>query len=303
MPTLRQALLVIIGVAAVAFAAAWARDLRRSRAAGQHDGKTPTLPELAIGFVTNFFDTLGIGSFATTTAAFKALRLIPDENIPGTLLIGHGLPIVAQAFIFIAAVNVEPTVMVMLIAATVVGGWLGASVVTKLPRRPIQIGMGTGLVLAALFMAGSQLGLFPGGGTAIGLSGGKLAFAATAFALFGAALMIGIGNYAPSLMLLSVLGMDPRAAFPIMMGAGALVACASGVKFMRSARYSPRAALGLTIGGIPGVLIAGLIVKSLPLGVLRWLVVTVVLYAATMMLRSAFGEGSRTAPLAAPDAG
>jgi hypothetical protein len=37
--------------------------------------------ELAISFITNFFDTLGIGS-ATTTAAFRLIGLVPDELIP-----------------------------------------------------------------------------------------------------------------------------------------------------------------------------------------------------------------------------
>jgi uncharacterized membrane protein YfcA len=287
MPTVRVALLLAIGAATVAFAVAWARDLLKGRSAGAAGAGPPKLVEIAIGFVTNFFDTLGIGSFAPTTAAFKALKLVPDENIPGTMLIGHSLPIVAQAFIFIAVVSVDPTVMLTLIGATVAGGWVGAGVVTRLPRRPIQIGMGVGLALAAAFMAGSQLGVFPGGGTALGLSSTKLAVAASGFALFGAVLMIGIGNYAPSLILLSILGMDPRAAFPIMMGAGALVALISAFKFIERARYTRRAALGLTLGGVPAVLIAGLLVKSLPLAALRWIVVVVVLYAASMMLRSA----------------
>jgi uncharacterized membrane protein YfcA len=306
MPTIRDALLAVIGVTALVFAVVWARDLRRARAADTADagdaGGAPSMIQLGIGFVTNFFDTLGIGSFATTTAAYKALRLVPDERIPGTMIIGHGLPVVVQAFIFIAAVAVDPIVMLTLIGATVVGGWVGASVVTTLPRRPIQIGMGIGLTLAAVFMAGSQLGLFPGGGTALGLSSGELAVAAAAFALFGAVLMIGIGNYAPSLIVLSILGMDPRAAFPVMMGAGALVALAAGFKFMRSSRYTPRAALGLTAGGIPGVLIAGLLVKSLPLAMLRWVVVSVVLYAASMMLRSALGGRRGVLPIPAPEA-
>jgi uncharacterized membrane protein YfcA len=287
MPTVRVALLLVIGAATVAFAVAWARDLLKGRSAGAAGAGSPKLAEVVIGFVTNFFDTLGIGSFAPTTAAFKALKLVPDENIPGTMLIGHSLPIVAQAFIFIAVVSVDPTVMLTLIGATVAGGWVGAGVVTRLPRRPIQVGMGIGLALAAAFMAGSQLGVFPGGGTALGLSSTKLAVAASGFALFGAVLMIGIGNYAPSLILLSILGMDPRAAFPIMMGAGALVALISAFKFIERARYTRRAALGLTLGGVPAVLIAGLLVRSLPLAALRWIVVAVVLYAASMMLRSA----------------
>lgn len=293
MITVRNALLAAIGAAALAFIVAWIRRLRRGQPTGDGDVGAPTVTQTVIGLVTNFFDTLGIGSFATTTTAFKALRLVPDENIPGTLIMGHGLPVVAQAFIFIAAVQVDTSVMLALIAATVAGGWLGAGVVAKLPRRPIQIGMATGLLLAATFMAMSQLGLFPGGGTALTLPAGKLAVAAVAFFGFGAVVMVGIGHYAPSLILLSVLGMDPRAAFPIMMGAGAMVAMAGGLQFMRSGRYAVRPALGLAMGGIPGVLVAGLLVKSLPLAVLRWVVVGVVVYAALLMLKSAFGDRAR----------
>lgn len=276
--TVRNALLAIIVLASVAFIALWARRTKFAM---------PTQFELAIGAVTNFFDTLGIGSFATTTTAYKTLGIVADEDIPGTMLIGHALPVAAQALIFIATVNVDTTVLLSLIAAPIIGGWLGAGVVTRLPRRPIQIGMGTGLLIAAAVMVLNQLGAIPGGGVALGLDGSKLAIAIIMSALFGALLMIGIGNYAPTLILLSLLGMDPRAAFPIMMGAGALVNMAGGFRFISRARYNVRAAIGLTLGGIPAVLLAGLVVKSLPLGVLRWVVVCVVTYAAMMMLKSA----------------
>jgi len=286
--TIRLALLVILAVAGIAFAARLARVAVGSR--------PPSLALVAIGFVTNFFDTLGIGSFATTTTTFKMLRLVPDEHIPGTMIVGHSLPVVAQALIFIAVVQVEPTVLLSLITATILGGWLGAGIVTRLPRRPIQIGMGTALLAAAFFMTMSQLGLFPSGGTALGLAPGLLWLAIAVNFVLGALIMLGIGNYGPCLVLLSLLGMDPRAAFPIMMGAGALVAMAGGIRFMRAGRYDLRAAIGLTCGGIPAVLIAGLIVKSLPLDVLRWLVLCVVLYAAVMMLRSAMAPSEDSAP-------
>ena len=249
--------------------------------------RPPGRTEIAVGFVTNFFDTLGIGSFATTTVAYKVLRLVPDERIPGTMIVGHALPVIAQAFIFIAVVKVDLMLLLSMVAASVVGGWLGAGVVSRLPRRPIQIGMGVALLAAALFMAMSQLGWFPGGGTATSLPAPAFVLAVLVNFVLGALLMLGIGNYGPCLVLLSLLGMDPRTAFPIMMSTGALVLVVGGFKFIEAGRYDLRAALGLALGGIPAVLIAGLIVKSLPLGVLRWLVVTVVIYAAVSMLRSA----------------
>jgi uncharacterized membrane protein YfcA len=146
-------------------------------------------------------------------------------------------------------------------------------------------------------MAMSQLGVFPAGGTALTLPVGKLIFALVANFILGALLMLGIGNYAPSLIIFSLLGMDPRSAFPIMMGSGALMAMAGGFRFMQAAKFDKRAALGLTLGGVPGVLVAGLIVKSLPLSVLRWMVVGVVIYAATIMLKSAIRRPDSSIPL------
>jgi uncharacterized membrane protein YfcA len=243
----------------------------------------------AIGFVTNFFDTLGIGSFATTTSLFKFLRFVPDERIPGTLNVGHALPTVVEAAIFIGIIAVEPRTLILLILAAVVGAWLGAGLVARLPRVYVQIGMGTALLAAAaLFVAanlrGSQFGLT---GTALGLEGAKLAIGIAVSFCLGALMTIGIGLYAPCMIMVSLLGMNPIAAFPIMMASCAFLMPVASLRFIKFDAFSMRAALGLTLGGIPGVLIAAYVVKSLPLVAVRWLVVVVVIYAAVVMLRSA----------------
>jgi uncharacterized membrane protein YfcA len=242
---------------------------------------------MAIGFVTNFFDTLGIGSFATTTAVYRLRRLVPDELIPGTLNVGHALPTVAQALIFIAAVQVEAMTLISLIVAAVAGAWLGAGIVTRLPRRAIQAGMAVALLAAAVLFLLTIFDVVPGGGEAVGLSGPTLAIAIIGNLLLGALMTLGIGLYGPCLIMVSLLGMNPLAAFPIMMGSCAFLMPVSSLTFIRRRRYSVRAAIGLAIGGIPGVLIAAYIVKSLPLLYLRWLVVIVVLYTAITLLRAA----------------
>ena len=56
--------------------------------------------------------------------------------------------------------------------------------------------------------------------------------------------------------------------------------------FILHRRYAPRAALGLTLGGVPAVLVAAFIVKALPLSAVRWLVLAVVLYTAATLLRA-----------------
>ena len=255
-------------------------------------GSPPTIVELSIGFVTNFFDTLGIGSFATTTAVYRLLRLVPDELIPGTLVVGHALPVVTQALFFISVIGVDPWQMTALIVACVTGGWLGAGVVASLSRRAVQLGMGCALLIAAVFMMLGMLGQFPAGGSSLQLTGQAFTLALAVNFILGALVTLGIGNYAPSLILFSLLGMDPRAAFPIMMGSGAFVATIAGVRFVSAARFHGRAALGLTAGGIPGVIVAAWLVQSLPLGALRWLVLVVVTSASATLLRAGLRGGA-----------
>jgi uncharacterized membrane protein YfcA len=287
MSTAKLVLFGALGVVTVVFIVAWVRGVRRGRASG---GVVPNPLELALGFVTNFFDTLGIGSFAPTTSVFKLRRMVPDERIPGTLNVGHALPTVTQALIFIAIVNVGMATLTALIAASVAGAWLGAGVVSGLPRRKVQLGMGCALLVAAGLFVMTNLGLLPGGGEALSLEGWRFAAGLAGNFVLGALMTLGIGLYAPCMILVSLLGMNPIAAFPIMMGSCAFLMPVGSLRFIEKGSYAPRPALGLALGGIPGVLIAAFIVKSLPVTALRWLVVAVVLYAAVAMLRSAGGQ-------------
>jgi len=259
----------------------------------QGKGRTPGIPsifELFIGFVTNFFDTLGIGSFAPTASIFKFRKMMPDELIPGTLNVGHTPPTILEAFLFIAIVNVDLLTLVLLIGGSVVGAWLGAGIVAGWSRRKVQIGMGVALLAAATFFTMSNLNLFPAGGTALILQDWKLWAGTAGTIVLGALMTLGIGMYAPCMILVSLLGMDPKAAFPIMMGSCAFLMPVATARFIRRDAYAPRPALGLALGGLPGVLIAALIVKSLPLTWVRWLVVLAVIYASVVMLRSAMNR-------------
>lgn len=300
-------LFLVLGALTAWFAAEWARHLVAARrSAGAGSPERPAAPGwllTAIGFVTNFFDTLGIGSFATTTAAYKLKALVNDRLIPGTLNAGHTLPVITQAFIYIAILEVDRTTLVALIAASVLGAWLGAGIVAGWSRRKVQIGMGLALLGAAGLMLMTQLQLVPGGGDALHLSGVRLAAGIAGNFVLGALMTLGIGLYAPCMIMVSLLGMNPKAAFPIMMGSCAFLMPVGSARFIRKQSYAAPAAIGLTIGGVPAVLIAAYLVKSLPLGAVRWLVVFVVLYTAVTMLRSARaervrGEASDLAPVA-----
>ncbi|HTX58750.1 MAG TPA: TSUP family transporter [Verrucomicrobiae bacterium] len=289
-------LYLALGIVAVVFAVAVVRSFPR------HHVAPPRWIEIGIGAVTNFFDTLGVGSFAPTVSLFKFFKLVPDEKIPGTLNVGHTLPTITEALIFIAIIGVDPLTLVSLIAAAVAGAWLGAGVVSRWPRRNVQIGMGIALAVAALIfvMKTKQVNLFPSsGGSAIALAGVQLWIGIAVNFCLGALMTIGIGLYAPCFILVSFLGMDIKAAFPIMMGSCAFLMPIASMRFVKFDAYSLRASFGLSLGGVPAVLIAALIVKSMDINVVEWLVVAVVLYAAIMMLRSAFVE--RNAPAAVAD--
>ncbi len=292
--TLRTILYIGLAIVAVILIVVLTRAFPRHRASLPN--RLDAAIAIAIGFVTNFFDTLGIGSFATTTSLFKFLRFVPDERIPGTLNVGHALPTIVEAAIFIVIVAVEPPTLLLLILGAIVGAWLGAGLVARLPRRYIQIGMGSALLAAAaLFiltnLKGSHFGLT---GNALGLEGTRLWIGMAVSFCLGALMTIGIGLYAPCMIMVSLLGMNPIAAFPIMMGSCAFLMPVASLRFIKFDAFSMRAALGLTLGGIPGVLIAAYIVKSLPLVTVRWLVVVVVLYAATVMLYSAAQRGANS---------
>lgn len=254
----------------------------------------PTLQELAVGFVTNFFDTLGIGSFAPSTAWFRLSRIVPDELIPGTLNVGHGLPTVVEALIFIVVIKIDPWLLVALIAAATLGAWSGAAVVVRLDRRHIQLGMGSALLIAAVLFMLANLHLIPGGSDALALYGWKFGLAVGLNFIFGALMTVGVGQYGPCMIALALLGMNPSVAFPAMMGSCAFLQPAASVRFLRTRKYSLPAALGLTLGGIPAVIIAAFIVKSMPLVAMRWLVVGVVLYVAITMLRAALARPAST---------
>ena len=292
MLTPKNGLLILLATFIVTYVVVWVKSSRRARQtlSGDHPAVQsgwPTPLENLIGFVTNFFDTLGIGSFAPTTSAYKLKNIVPDRIIPGTLNVGHTPAVIVQAFIFMSIIEVEIVTLTALIGASVAGAWLGAGVVASWPRRKIQIGMGAALLVAALLMLMTQFDLFPVGGEALGLDGTLLVVAVVGNFILGALMTLGIGMYAPSMIMISLLGMNPAVAFPIMMGSCAFLMPVGSIRFLRADAYALRPALGLVLGGIPAVLIAAFIVGSLPIDYVRWLVVVVVTYTAISMLRSA----------------
>ena len=351
------ALFIGLGILVLVFVADWVIQARKR--ADTPDPGAPDAERIAVGFLANFFDALGIGSFATTTTYVRLRKLIRDELIPGSLNVGYALPTATQAFIGIAVIAVDPWTLVLMIATAVAGAWVGAGVVSRLPRRGIQLGMGIALLVAAGFLlakvtgvmpadkvrvgaaqatihgeaaasatpvatlpAGTPLELITAGhewsevqvvqtaepepgapaaargyvrtadvtGIVLGVSGAKLAFGLVASFFLGTIMPLGIGYYAPCMVLINLLGMTPSAAFPIMMGACAFLMPVASMNFIRARRYSLKSTIGMAIGGIFGSALALLVIKSLPLYWVMWLVCAVVVYTGVSLLRTAARE-------------
>jgi len=276
------ALLVPLTLAILAFAVFLIR-------AGVERRAIPKLEAIALGAVVSFFDTLGIGSFAPSTAWIKFRRLVPDRLIPPTLVVGLGPPAMAESIIFLIllGVQVDPVLQFGSAIAVLLGGLVGAPLVTRARVWTVQLVVAIGLFLAAIAYTMTNLHMFPGGGTLAGLSPALTVAAIVASFGFGILLNFGVGNYAPTLVILSLMGMDPRLCFPIMASGAALMSAGAGIRHIQIGQIDLRVVLGLAIGGIPAVLVAAFIVKSMPVETLRWLVIVVVLYAAAVMLRAA----------------
>jgi uncharacterized membrane protein YfcA len=257
---------------------------------------------VALGAITNFFDTLGIGSFAPTMAWLKFRGLVPDRLIPPTMIVGHSLPTIAQAGIFLVllGVRVDPVLLVGCAIALLMGGLLGAPLVARAPVRLVQAVVGVALVLAAILYALANLGVMPTGGAAGSLPPLQTLIAVAASFVMGVLLNFGIGHYAPTLALLSLMGMDPRLCFPVMAFGGALTVVGASSRHITIGEIDLRIVIGMALGGVPAVLIAAFAVKSMPIEVLRWLVTAVVLYAAVVMLRAAARPEARVAKAPAP---
>ncbi|MFQ1659111.1 permease [Aeromonas veronii] len=247
---------------------------------------TPFWPVALIGGVANFLDTLGVGSFAVKTACYKQFKLIDDRVLPGTLNGQCVLPTVTQSLIFVGAVAVEPLTLISMMMAAAAGAAWGARHVASFDRQTIRLVMAISLLVVAGLIFAGLLGLFPVGGDAMGLSGYKLAIALLGNFIFGVLMNVAIGLFAPCMTLVYLLGMNPLAAFPIMMGSTAVLSVFSAGTFIRKGAFDAKAVLAVAIFGPIGVVLAAMLVKSMDMEMLKWLVAFIVIYTSWTMYAS-----------------
>lgn len=328
-----------------------------------------TLPLAVIGFVSDLFDTWGIGSFAICQSAFKFTRSCRDELMPGTLNVAHTLPTILEFLLFLNLIKISGVTLIALIAGAVAGAVFGASIVSKWPVRIVRISLGTALLILAVILSLKLFHIGPfestlspreivshlddsgiaivnpdqwihyvenrdivpqekkaifqdpsvterelthvasvlkeSGKTRIpaedlsfaisenlvyGLNGIRLVIGTLGNMVLGALMTIGVGLYAPCMALVSALGMNVTACFPIMMGSCAFLMPSAGLKFLKEGKYDRKAAVLISIFGLAGVYIAYKVASSLPMQLLTAGIICVMIYTAFVFFRSAREE-------------
>ena len=277
-----------LGILAVIFAVYFVRDILAHR--GELEKGTNGLLSALIGFGINFLDTLGIGSFALGLALYKSLHQVDDRKIPGTLNVSCVPPVIAEACFFISAVQVEPLTLAAMLVSATLGAWIGAGAVSKLSKQKVQPFMGIALVVIGVVIVCQTVGLVPGKGEAIGLHGVKLIIAVVINFFLGAIMTLGVGLYAPCFALVSLLGMDPKVAFPIMMGSCAYLMPVASIRFIKEGMYNRKMSLFAVIPSVIGVFIASRLVLGLSHEVLSIVIVIVMAYSALSMFYSLYKE-------------
>lgn len=279
-------LLIVLALTVVVYATYLVRDVVKHK---EEHLPVKMLPILLIGFFANFLDTLGIGSFATSTTAFKFTKSCEDDLIPGTMNVSYAIPIAVEAFVFIQRVEIDPLTLVLMIGASILGAVIGASIISKWDINKVRIALGFAMIALGIVMICKLLKIGPFGivGTANMLRGAKLAAGIIVNFILGSLMMVGVGLYAPCMALCLLLGLSADMAFPIMMGSCALLMPPGSIPFIKAGRYHRSAAIPLILAGIVGVLVACFVITSLPLTVLTWVVVIVMFICSGIFFKDA----------------
>ncbi|TYC49691.1 sulfite exporter TauE/SafE family protein [Weissella muntiaci] len=280
---------IILVIAIISMAALYFHELRKAKV----NATNRFVPGFLIGLVTDFGDTLGIGSFATTTALFKVTHFLDDDRkLPGTMNAAHAIPVFVEALLFLTAVKIELTTLIPMTLAAMTGAALGTRITANWPVRKMQRWLAIALALAAVFML-IKLVTNPGQGESLavhGLHGWWLLLGIFVNFGLGILMTIGLGNYTPELIFFSLMGVNPLVAFPVMMMDAAMIMMTSAVNFVRTGRVEWRGLPAMIIGGTVGVIIAAKLVTFVNMTILSYFIVGIALLTAYNLFRDSRKE-------------
>lgn len=246
-----------------------------------------------IGLPTGFLDVLGVGSFVTSTLLLTKTKQVDDKYLPGVLNVAFALPGTLEAIFFIDNISVDPTTLFLLTISGIMGSFLCSIFVAKLCRRKIRFILGIALFISAIFILINQLNLIKIGGDKFILRGVDLIIGIIGMFIFGAGMCLGVGLFAPGMVLLYLLGMSPIAVLPILMGSSAFIMLTSGYNFMRKKAYEIKNSTSLTLGYSIGVLISSFMVININTAILKWILLIVILYTSITLIKPALKENEK----------
>jgi uncharacterized membrane protein YfcA len=281
--TITTAILTLIVIVNGFFAIRFLLDLIKNKCEFKNEPGNDLLLAISSSVIF-FFSSFGISDFAVSTILYRKMKWLTDKRLPGTLNTQCVIPVAVMALAFISVIQVDIVTLSICIIAQVIGAYFGPRFVVKLTPRSIRIFMGTGLMIATLFILISKFHFIPSGGTAIALSHTKLAIAAGCLFVFGALNNIGIGSYAPTMMTIYALGMNPAVAFPIMMGAATFSVPIGSMEFIKYGQYSRKITLFAATFGVLGVLMGVYLINQLDVSLLQWIVAAILFYSGISML-------------------
>lgn len=289
---IKNSLLLMIVLINGYFLVIFLKDIIKNKEAMKAEkASTKVLPFSA--FIMFFLSTFGISDFAIGSVLYPKLNWTTMKKLPGTLNAQCVIPVATMALSYITSIEVGIKTLLVCIICQVIGAYIGPRFVVKLPEKTIKLFVGIGLIVAAILIFAGQMNWIPSNGTATELYGAKLVLAGFLLFVFGALNNIGIGSYALTMVTVYMLGLNPAAAFPIMMGACTFSVPVGSVQFVKYGEYSRKITLFAATFGVLGVLCAVFLVKSLDTNILKWVVIGVLLYSAYSMLSSLIKENKK----------
>lgn len=268
------------------FAVTFIKDLIKHKTEVMKEPGNPIIMAI-VTFLMFLLSTFGISDFAIGSSLYPKAKWVSDKKLPGTLNTECVIPVAVMALSYISSIKVGLLTLVTAIICQIIGAYVSPKYVTKLPAKVIKEFVAAGLIIAAALILAGKFGVYPTGGEATALTGGKLILFAVLCVLYGALNNIGIGSYALTMATVYALGLNPGVAFPIMMGACTFSVPIGSMQFIKLDAYSRKITLFTSTFGVIGVLVAAFVVKSLNTSTLQWIVVIVILYSAITMLKSA----------------
>ena len=263
-------------------------------------GSSKTIKASIVMFLCLFIDGLGIGSYGPMTAGFKALHVVRDKMIPGTLQTVSLTYTLVASLVFIQTVEIEVATLASSIIAAGVGAFLGGGLVSRLDLNKTRITIGVCLIFVAFILVARLTGLLGVEDVVeedrYGLTNTpwKLVVLIVVSFVFGALMTIGVGIYAPLLCTVALLGMDTTVAYPLMLGSCAVLIPVAAISFIRQSLDAPTpqydrkvsvvANIVGTIGGACGVIVITFLMTNLNVSMFNWVVTVIILIIAAQMI-------------------